>query len=440
MVIAFTAELSHYPSGGRYATLTQAPYATLTQAAVPRRLPTAPPSYFNAPSLRGGGWHTFCDPCSRDTAGACVADCQDCPAGELPDGPNCVEYSKACNDNECDSSKPEPCSLPSRAPFYCPTGTSCCNPDLNLCCTATNPQCCGSTCCAATDTCCSGVCRPPTTLQSNQNHLLVQRTPTPYPMSPSVTCENIKDLKVWLTATQDLVATATTPSTSGPPVVAKDGGFTFQLNAYNPAVPTTNTTWMQYVFWLTGSAINYQIQYWDLATACGCCTPTPTNPNPCPVGCTCPGGQTVNLADTVFALPSNTNTLPKGYTLGMELENDDNGNVVAVDFSVTDNTGKLVGSKTATLDASHQFPISAFEANVVGPDNSSNAAFPSGAGQIADIAYSSSNGLFALGNVPDALCGSPGSKLAATAETSNVTYSAIPSPCSELGFHQSVST
>ena len=41
-----------------------------------------------------------------------------------------------------------------------------------------------------------------------------------------------------------------------------------QLNAYNPAGPTTS--WMQYVFLVSGNAINFQVQYWDIAAACAC--------------------------------------------------------------------------------------------------------------------------------------------------------------------------
>jgi hypothetical protein len=278
---------------------------------------------------------------------------------------------------------------------------------------------------------------PSGSLSSNSNYLFVT-----HPGSDGVCAGNIRDLNVSLTAVKNMTATVTTnPPPPGKPVVINNGGFDFQLNAYNPAGPGPTTTWMQYVFWITGNAINYQVQYWDLATACGCCKPTPTNPNPCPVGCTCPGGQTVNLGDTVVSgLPSNT--IPAGYVLDIDLETDVSDNVTAAVFTVTDNTGKIIGSKTATLDPSHQFPIAAFEANVVGPDNSSNSQFPSGAGTIATITYRQLPGpdLCVEGVRPDKLCNTPGSKIAGTAETSNVSYSTFGWDCCATWLIQSVST
>jgi hypothetical protein len=143
----------------------------------------------------------------------------------------------------------------------------------------------------------------------------------------------------------------------------------------------------------------------------------------------------VNLGGTVLSLPSNT--IPAGYVLEIELNNDSFGNVTGALFSVTDNTGKTTSS-LATLDPSHQFPIVAFEANVVGPDNASNSKFSSGAGTIT---YEISNGqLCAEGGLPDISCGSPGTKLISTAETSNATYGTIGPTCCASLITQSVST
>ena len=218
-----------------------------------------------------------------------------------------------------------------------------------------------------------------------------------------------------------------------------NGGFSFQLNAYNPdSNPTKDTTttidWMQYVFAIYDNAIHYIVQYWDVAAACACCcTATPAL---CPGGgCNCVG-PIVNLQDTVLSLPSNT--LPKGYSLEIELLNDDHGagiNITGALFSVTDNTGKTT-SKLATLDDYEQqlgFPV--FEANVVGPDNGSASQFTPGLGGIAVITYirwtsrTTSFRYVPEGGLPDTACGTPGGKFILTAEKSNVAYSTVGYPC-----------
>jgi hypothetical protein len=86
--------------------------------------------------------------------------------------------------------------------------------------------------------------------------------------------------------------------------------------------------------------------------------------------------------------------------------NDSAGNITGATFSVTDNNGNT-NSKTITLDANHQFPIVAFEVNVVGPGNHSNSQFSSGAGTIT---YEISNGQLCVeGGLPDVCSKSSGS-------------------------------
>jgi hypothetical protein len=230
----------------------------------------------------------------------------------------------------------------------------------------------------------------------------------------------MKDLKVSLKVTQDMVA-AVTPAGGGTPT--QNGGFTLQLNAYNPAGPTTS--WMQYVFLISGNAIKYQVQYWDIATACACL--------PGPGSCNCTG-PLVNLNGTVLSLPSNT--VPANYVLEIDLNNDGVGNINGVTFSVKDNNGNTK-SAPVTLDANHQFPIVAFQVNVVGPDNSSYSQFSSGGGTIT---YEISNGQLCVeGGLPD-LCSKSSGSGTPTGETSNATYWPIEAPCCASELTQSLST
>lgn len=85
------------------------------------------------------------------------------------------------------------------------------------------------------------------------------------------------------------------------------------------------------------------------------------------------------------------------------------------------------------MDPSYQFPIVAFEVNVVGPDNSSNSAFSSGAGTIT---YESSGQLCVEGGLPKSCSGNR----TFTAETSNANYAIIGPPCCGSSLQQSVTT
>ena len=424
--------------------------------------------------------HVLCQPCSVDQSGQCTKYCVFCP-DPFPDE-RCRASFLPCSASECCPAGQEPCYVGGTNKFCCPPGQTCCDPETHFCCPLwhsccdaesklccppfqsccfdvccpTGTDCCGSLCCP-TGQCCNGVCCPtgqsccnglccptgqccsgaccPTgpccndvcctpeqtcfngccatntsglTLSSNSNFLLINGN-----------CQNMKDLKVSLNITQDMVA-AVTPSGGG--TATQNGGFDLQLNAYNPAGPTTS--WMQYIFLISSNEINYQVQYWDPTAACGCGHTV----------CDCTG-PLVNLNGTVLSLSSNT--IPAGYVLEIALNNDSTGNITGATFSVTDNNG-TTNSKTATLDANHQFPIVAFEANVVGPDNASNSQFSSGAGTIT---YEISNGQLCVeGGLPDASCNTPGSKLVHTAETSNVTYGPIGPPCCAAALTQSVSS
>jgi hypothetical protein len=216
-----------------------------------------------------------------------------------------------------------------------------------------------------------------------------------------------------------MVAAVTPFGGGGTPT--QNGGFSMQLNAYNPAGPTTS--WMQYVFTISGNAINYGVAYWDVNAACGCGHAV----------CDC-SPPLVNLSGTVLSLPSNT--IPAGYVLEIDLSNDGFGNITGALFSVTDNTGKTTSSP-ATLEPSHQFPIVAFQVNFVGPDGAASSQFSSGAGSIT---YEISNGQLCVeGGLPD-LCSKSSGSRASTGEKSNATYGTIGPPCCASQLTQSLNT
>jgi hypothetical protein len=180
---------------------------------------------------------------------------------------------------------------------------------------------------------------------------------------------------------------------------------------------------MQYVFLISGNAINYQVQYWDIAAACGCGHTV----------CDCTG-PVVNQNGTLLSLPSNT--IPAGYVLEIALNNDSVGNITGATFIVKDNNGNTKSTSVA-LDAQHQFPIVAFQVNVGGPDNASSSQFSSGAGTIT---FATSAGQLCVeGGLPD-LCSRSAGSGTKTAETSNAAYGPIETPCCASGFTQSLST
>jgi len=253
------------------------------------------------------------------------------------------------------------------------------------------------------------VTNPIASLGSNANYLLTNG------------CNSIRGLEVFLKADQTLVS---------------DKGFSVQLNAYNPAGPTTS--WMQFILGVSNNAITGDIQYWNMAgfynclnTQCGGSLACATTPGP--TGCTGPtiwlNQPPVTLPVTLplppSSLPLLTNTLPAGWTLGIQLSNDISGNITGATFTATDN-GATPTTYTAStiLPLNLQFPIKAFEVNVVGPGSGAKTTFSSGAGTIT---YFTTDTLCVEGGLPDACSKSAGSGTG-TGETSNATYGSV-SPC-----------
>jgi hypothetical protein len=210
-------------------------------------------------------------------------------------------------------------------------------------------------------------------------------------------CQNILGLTVALQIMQDM---------------RSDIGFSIQLNADSPAGPAVDA-WQQYGFDITGNSIKGFINNWaNVSTQVVC--------------------DEVDVGSTPIS-----NGIPAGYSLVLQLLNDNLGNVTGANYQVIDNNGVIRASTFRVQDAGCTCggtclgfkqgglsPITAFTVDIVGPGNSSNAAFSAGAG---NILYSVSSGnLTPLTSVPACI------KINLfTAETSNASYGQLngcPSP------------
>ena len=313
------------------------------------------------------------------------------------------------------------CSVPLTTPCpvgECPAGQSCCG---STCCTAGN--CCSEACCSPSQACFNGCCVAiPTNgglqpLAGASNFLFTSAPP----------CQNILGLTVSVNVTQE-------------DLFAPDG-FSIQLNAYNPAGPPTS--WMQFVLMMNGNQIGARIEYWNMAEFNSCskslppslaniiCGAAMTFNNPNLFGVQwwpAPGGETI--PNLTFA---NTNTIPADFTLTIALQNDSLGNITGAEFSVTDDSGTIF-PLTLSVDQDVQFPIVAFQLNIVGFDDSQDTTFSSGEGLIT---YQAQNGLCVEGELPDLCSMSVGSDTP-TGENSNLPYGAISAPgCCAQSIQQS---
>ena len=315
-----------------------------------------------------------------------------CPRGSGPlCGGACCPASYTCLSGVCCP----PNSGPLCGGACCPAGNTCIN---GVCCPPNSGPLCNGNCCPAANSCVNGCCltNPIASVGSSTNYLL------------NSNCNNIQDLNVGLAASQDLLSA---------------NGWSLQLNAYNPAGPTTS--WMQYLIQVSGNSMLASIQYWDIA-AFSACTPCPGLP--CKVNCTGPNVQLVNSNQSI-PVPSSivANTLPQGWTMGIVLLNDSIGNVTGATFTVTDPTAPDPYSTTINVLPIYQFPIVAIEANVVGYGTGAFANFTPGAGTIT---YEAGNQLCVEGGVPTACSSSAAVKKGtATAEMSNATYGTMSSCC-----------
>jgi hypothetical protein len=423
----FSAEASLYRSG-RYYCRTNA--AGLDSTAV-----VGPTSYFDAASDSGiqtsagpQRWSSVCE-----QSGACQVNLsyESCASGGLVEA-SCGESEVVGRDSQLAGEiVPASCVMNPQGELCCtqPDGTVKCSVPLTTRCAVgecpTGQTCCGGTCCSPPQTCFNGCCVPVPT-----GALQPLAGSTNFVFTAAPRCQNILGLTVSVDVTQD-------------ELFAPDG-FSIQLNAYNPDGPPTS--WMQYVLMMNGDQIGARIEYWDIAEFNSClasvgggllgniCSAAMTFNNPNIFGVQwwpAPGGQTIpNLT-----LP-NANTIPVGFTLTIALQNDSSGNITGANFSVTDNSGNTF-PLMLSVDQDVQFPIVAFQLNLVGYENSEDTTFSSGAGLIT---YEAQSGLCVEGELPDA-CSMSAASGTPTGENSNMTYGPISAPnCCDSSIQQSFGT
>ncbi|HEY3915097.1 MAG TPA: hemopexin repeat-containing protein, partial [Verrucomicrobiae bacterium] len=201
-----------------------------------------------------------------------------------------------------------------------------------------------------------------------------------------------------VTVTVDLYSNLTYSANGAPqPCASSVSGFTFQLNCYSATKETDG--WQQYVIGYDGSEIYGQINNWKNLTT-----------------------SLINQAWNLVRSPAKK-AVPAVYKVRIALQNDSNDNVTGVTFSIFDQNGNTVGSKSATLtsisgvSSTDLAPIVAFELNIVGPGNSESVTFSAGNGTITCTA---DNQLTTLSSVPSYV-----DVDLITAETSNAAYGTI---------------
>jgi hypothetical protein len=327
-----------------------------------------------------------------------------CPQGQECCGGNCTDISN--DNNNCGQ-----CGLVCGPNRTCENGSCVCSyqPCQTTCC-AQGEACCGGTCCPSSQTCCSGTCCSPDQatcfngccvtnsppLTSNNNYLLFNG------------CNPILDLSVTLQVTEDLVAT---------------NGFSFQLNAYNPAGPTTS--WMQYVIMMNGTGFAARIEYWQID----------------PDNITFPGNTNlfgIIIPSSPTSIPginvSQGNTVPAGYSFNIQLQQNTTGSITGATFTIFDNMGNSFPLFLPVSDSNFFFPIVAFQTNLVGyvtcgPFNpfgwacpaGPSTTFTSGAGTITYEAQS----LCVEGGLPEICANSTAAQDTITNESSNIIYQPI---------------
>jgi hypothetical protein len=242
-------------------------------------------------------------------------------------------------------------------------------------------------------------------LFSNNNAMLIDK------------CSNLHNLTVTLAVTADLI-------TFG------DAGFSLQLNAYPPKGQLSQgqtLTWLQYILYVQNGSLLYEIQYWASNPVPWPKGYVPNPPNTLPFLPVLPNDDTLTPFGT-----ATSSRIAHGSQMKIALATDAGGNVTSALFAVTDPSGKTT-STTFQFPAGAQYPICAFQVNLVGPGSLSDATFVSGAGTLG---YSVSSGSLADQG------GGPGSACAEwsgfTGELSNVIYGPL-TPASGPSINQSLS-
>jgi hypothetical protein len=217
---------------------------------------------------------------------------------------------------------------------------------------------------------------PKAGLGSNSNYIL------------SSQCNPMLDLSVIIEVTKDIVWEASSGS---------DSGFGFQLNAYSPK--NELSAWQQYVVVLLGKKLFGWVNNWPVK-----------------------GPNIIN--SMVLLTELDRVALPAGYTIMISLHNDNLGNITGARYRVIDQFDQIKADTTQTLlsigsvTPEDLAPITAFELNLVGPENGESATLLSGAGKIV---YEASTAMTVLQKEPD--CTESGY---VTAEMANSFYDPLP--------------
>jgi hypothetical protein len=220
-------------------------------------------------------------------------------------------------------------------------------------------------------------------------------------------CNNLQNLSVTLEITEDVATTA-------------GSGWSFQLNCYPPPgeyCQVSQVNILQYIVYVQGGNLAYEIQYWANGAA-----PWPSGFTPQPN--TTPGlpcwANDYYLSSPFASI--NGDTLPSRSQLQIALQTNSAG-VTQVNFTYTDPDGNAHSPNPFNPPA--VIPIVACTLNLVGPGGSANANFTQGLTNSRGIIYYSvsSGQLSVQDGGPGAACGEvPG---LGTLETSNMSYSDI---------------
>jgi hypothetical protein len=221
-------------------------------------------------------------------------------------------------------------------------------------------------------------------------------------------CNNLQDLTVTLTVTEDLVTVG-------------NAGFSLQLNCFPTAgqiFQNQTLNWFQYTLVVQNGQIGWNVEYWDTnnfrQSAPTQSTPWPANYTPNPANTT--PALPVIANDSGYTTITNvaSNQILAGSVLQVKMTTDTSGNITRVDYSYTDPSG---GSHTAhyTFASYALFSIYGVEAVVVGPIGGAPTSFVSGGGTLT---YNVSSG--SLGVESSTTCG--GYPEPGTAEDSNSIY------------------
>ncbi|HEY6341312.1 MAG TPA: hypothetical protein VIY49_07460 [Bryobacteraceae bacterium] len=170
-------------------------------------------------------------------------------------------------------------------------------------------------------------------------------------------CQNLLDLSVTISVTEDIVYGSTTSGTPTP-------GFSFQWNCYSPQGKTS--AFQQYVIALVGTELSGVVNTY---TAGG----TPI---------ILPGGE---YQQNLVSVPS-AGVLPKGYSLTIQLSADASLNINTVTWQVSISGVPVASPPPLTLTSlpgiteADLAPIVAFTLDLVGPQNFEAVVLTSGAG------------------------------------------------------------